>query len=227
MKVHTVTKANPAQVIADMGAKPITKTQPRTAGLDATMLAMSTVQEILAHVKGEGSFWHGIGKRIILGTTDYRAQLVKQLDASLKEMRAANAQALDGTISADGKPDPGKDAKKIAGGNVAAATVEISRCRTIANAFNGGGSVPGLVEFFAAQGKCKSDGLTLDHVSWTVMHKYASTFSESKAGRKADSWLTKFGKFLEGAGKLPEDADDTTKAQHAAAVALYNKMVKG
>ena len=226
MKVHTVTKPHYAAAIAESGATPISKAVVATAGRDATMQAMTTVQEILAHAKVENSFWHGMGKRIIEGTTDFRAQFVKQLNSALNDLRTGNAQALDGSVNSDGKPDPSKDARKKASANVAAATVEISRLRTIATAFNGAATVQGLIEFYVSQGKAKSDGITLDHVGWAAMYKYAVTFSEAKAGRPKHTWLQKFGKFLDSAGKVGEDATDAEKEQYAKALALFNAMSK-
>lgn len=224
MKVHTVTRVNPAQQIAEGGLTPVSKVVIENAGKDATLQAMSTVQEVLAHVKEDDRFWFGMGKRIIEGTTDFRAQFVKQLNAALKDMRANNAQALDGSVNSDGKPDPSKDARKQASKNVAAVGVNVSRLRTLATAFNGAATVSGLIEFYVSQGKAKSDGITLDHVSWTVMHQYAVTFSEAKAGRPKHTWLQKFGKFLESTGKLDEDASKEEQAQYAQVMALYNKL---
>lgn len=223
MKVHTIAKATPEATILAMGATPITKATIASAGKDATLQAMSTVQEVLAHVKEDDRFWYNMGRRIIDGTTDYRAQFVKQLNSALKDMRAGNAQALDTSVNTDGKPDPSKDARKQASKNVAAVSVNISRLRTLATAFNGAATVQGLIEFYVAQGKARSDGITLDHVSWTCMHQYAVTFGEGKAGRPAHTWLQKFGKWLEGAGRLAVYSKEE-QAQYNAAVALYNKL---
>lgn len=213
------------QDIANTGSLPMSKTPLKTVGTDAMMQATALTAELMAYVRGQAPKWHGFAVRIINLTTDGRAAFIKQLKEQTAEMRKANADAL-AVLDKAGKPDPSKSDNKTASGRVRSALVEVSKLSTIANAFNSGATIEGLIEHHATTGRQQSEGLTLEHVGYEVMVEYARLFSKSGAGRKADPWLVKFGKWLESQGKVGDDADEITQAQYAQAVALFNAMSK-
>jgi len=225
MKMHTVTRVNPAQVIAESGAGPIRKQDVPTEGMDARMQASVLVSSVMAHVVTEDGFWKRAAVQLIQGTTDFRAAFVKVMGEQLKECKRRNAEAF-GTVDKDGKANPTKGEVKLAGQRVSGAAVQISRLNTIAHGFNGGGNLDDLISWFAKLHQVPAGSVKLDAIGFMPIYEYAQTFKKSEAGRKPDAWLVKFGKWLDSAGKVGEDADDETKAQYAKAVALFNSMSK-
>ncbi len=208
--------------IARNGSLPMQKANIPAEGMDARMQAVTLVAEVMAKTRNDDRFWHGCAVRLIEGTTDFRAAFVKGLDAELKQLKKDNAESI-APINREGKPDPTKDDRKLAATRVNTATTYASNLRVIANGFNSGGTIDGLLVYAKETGR--RNHAQLNEVGWVVMVEYARKFVQAKAGRKADPWLIKFGKWLESQGKPAED-DVVGQEQHALIVAQYNALVK-
>lgn len=174
------------------------------AGTDARMQANTLAAEIMAHAQMDSKVWLRFAWRIIDGTTDMRAQLEKTLDSMLKDMRKNNAEA-GAVLGKDGKPDVSKADTKQAAARVNSANVQVSKLRTIGKAFNAAATVDGLLAHACETMRAPVGSCTREQVGFEVIVEYARQFSEAKAGRKADPFLTKLAKWLDGAGKPAED----------------------
>jgi hypothetical protein len=219
-----MSKVHSMQEIANTGSLPMTKAEIPASGLDARMLAANLVAEVLVHVKDDSKVWQGFALRLIRGTTDFRAAFVKGMKEQLAEIRKRNAEAY-GSIAKDGTPDPTKNETKMAGKLVATATVYVSKLTSIANAFNAAATAEGLIHEVAEQRRVRPENITLESIGFTLMADYASKFGDSKAGRKADPFLVKLGKWLDTQGKPAAEAgSDADKAQYEQVLALVNRL---
>jgi hypothetical protein len=192
--------------IARTGSTPMTKADIPAQGTDARMQGNMLANEVFAQVKLTGNIWRTFALRLINGTVDMRAAFLAACKTMLRDMRKQNSEAI-ANLNKDGKPDPTKDDTKLAAKRVNSATIEVSKLTTIANAFNAAATVEGLVEHANTTGRCK--GARLEDIGYEVMVEYARLFSESKAGRKADPFITKLSKWLE---KNPPAEDDKAGA---------------
>lgn len=205
MKVHTITKEHPSQTIAVMGSVPFQKQPIAPEGKDAKMQGNILAAETIALLKVETAKWQGIALNIINLTTDGREAYMKALDKQLAAMR----EDTENTIGADEKA-----AKKL----VASATVNISRCRTIAKAFNAGGTMEGMAEFHGVKDP--------ENLGFILIYNYAQTFSKATAGRKPDTLLVKLGKWIEAQKKgITDDATAEDRALMDELVRLHNRLV--
>lgn len=205
-------------------SEPMRKPEIPTAGTDARMLANTLAAEVMAHAQVDSKVWLRFAWRIIDGTTDMRAQFVTTLDEMLKDMRRVNAEA-GAALGEDGKPDVNKSDTKQASQRVNTAMVNVSCLRTIANAFNGAATIDGLLTHACESMRLKLGECTQDQVGWVVIVEYARTFSASKAGRKADPFLTKLAKWLDSAGK-PDESNEVDMAHWTTVAALVAKLQK-
>lgn len=212
------------QTIATSGSRPMQKQLIPSEGMDARMKAQLLVASVMAHVQTDAKVWQGFALQLIRGTTDFRAAYLKGMKEQLQDLRKQNANAF-GTVAKDGTPDPTKSEVKMAGKLVSTATQYVSKLNTIANAFNGAATAEGLIHHVAEQRKVKPEGITLESLGFTLIADYAAQFSDSKAGRKADPFIVKLGKWMDTIGKAAaEGGDDTAKAQYEQVLALVNKL---
>jgi len=217
MQVHTIAKEHPLQNIANSGATPMTKTPIKLESRDDRMAGNILAAEVLAFAKGHRNVWKGFALRIITDlTVEARAVFIK----ALKNEKAALTKA---------QTEHGFESKfsKV---NTASMTTEVSKLTTIANAFNSGATVAGWREYVNRQLDDKSkhaedDAAMLEHGSYDTLVAYSKLFSTSAAGRKADDWLTKFGKFLE--RNKPAEDDAKGAEFYEQAVKFYNGLNKG
>lgn len=205
-------------------SEPMRKPEIPVAGTDARMAANTLAAEVMAHAQIDAQVWLRFGWRLIEGTTDMRAQFVKVLDEMLKDMRRVNAEA-GAALDKGGKPDVSKSDIKQAASRVKVASVNVSCLRTIANAFNGAATIDDMLNHACKSMRVPVGSCTQEQIGWVVMVEYARTFSESKAGRKADPFLTKLAKWLDSAGKVAED-NETELAQWKAVAELVAKLQK-
>lgn len=218
MTVHSMQK------IAESGSQPMKKADLPVEGLDARMMAATLVASVMAHVQTDHKVWHGFAVQLINGTTDFRAAYTKGMKEQLRDLRKQNAAAF-GTIAKDGSPDPTQNEVKMAGKLVSTATQYVTKLNNIANAFNGAATVEGLIHEVAEMRNVRPEGITLDSIGFTLMAEYAAKFSSSVAGRKADPFLVKLGKWLDTIGKAAaEGGDAAAKNQYADVLALVNKL---
>lgn len=166
--------------------------------------------EVMARVRQQAHDWHGYAVRVIGFTIEAREAFLQAIKADIKDIKAKN---VIGTQDA-----------KAAARLVNSATTNVSELTTIAKAFNGGASVDGLRQWArkTINGTDTGPMPKLDQIGKDLIVAYARTFSESKAGRKADTWAVKLGKFLE--RNLPSDDDTAGRAQYDAVVKLYNSF---
>lgn len=168
---------------------------------------------VIAKCQDQQDTWQAFAHRAIALSNEGRAEFVGAIDAWLKDLRKGHTLL-------------GMD-KKQAGQRIASATTGASEMRTIANAWNAGASVDGLIEFdWTTTGKpCNAGGSPIKRafadIRYSVILAYARTFSDAKAGRPADSFLVKLGKFLE-KGKPGDDAPESDKVEYLSLVAYYN-----
>jgi hypothetical protein len=220
-KVHMIAAAAGSMAaIADGGMTPIVKDSTHADGKKVATFADRTnasilAAEVMAQVMAQDNVWRGYAMRIIGMSIEGRAAFVEIIGSTLKDTKKRNT--LDGAVEA-----------KAAAKRVASATVEVSKLRTVAMAFNAGASLDGLRQYAwetTGKGVNSSGNPTLpevEHIGYTVLVEYARTFSDSKAGRKADTWAQKFAKFLE--RNQPAEDDAVAVAQYDAAVKLSNSF---
>lgn len=183
----------------------------RVTTLDDKMQGNLLAQEAWAQARMSQNPWKGFADRIIGLNMEARAAFISAVDGLLKDAKKANT--LDGTVEA-----------KTAARRVASATVEVSKLRTFAKAFNAGASEAGLLEYVRLQTKLKPEQpLPLSDVAWMWMSEYARTFSDSKAGRKPDSFLVKLNKFLE--RNKPDGTVEADMKAYDKVVEFYNSLV--
>lgn len=217
--VHSPLQSAMAQACV---SEPMRSAPLQVVGTDARMLANTLAAEVVAHAQMDSKVWLRFAWRLINATTDMRAQFVKTLDEMLKDMRRVNAEA-GAALGKDGKPDVSKSDTKQASQRVNTAMVNVSCLRTIANAFNGAATIDGLLTHACESMRLKLGECTQDQVGWVVIVEYARTFSASKAGRKADPFLTKLAKWLDSAGK-PDESNEVDIAHWTQVAALVAKL---
>jgi hypothetical protein len=181
----------------------------RIATLDDTMMGNLLAQEAWAFARSSHQTWRSMGFRLIEMNHEARDAFVKAVKGLTTEAKKANK--LDGDVD-----------KKEAGKRVATATVECSKLRIIAESFNGAATVTGLCEYVKQATKCKQD-VSIDDVSYTMLVEYARTFSTSKKGRPALSWVAKMGKWLE-MNPIHDDSDQTDVDAYNAILGVYNGL---
>lgn len=204
------------QTIASSGSTPM-KAQPLpTVGSDVKSVANTLANEVIAQAMSVSTTWKGYALRIIALPADGRTQFLKSIDDWLKGIRKTTAETM-GNTNREGKPDPTKDDGQRAAKRVNSATVEVSKLRKIAQAWNSGGSTEGLVDYVRRVQRNPNFGeQDLPNLGYEVVVEYARTFSESTAGRKADPWIIKLSKWME---KNPVPADDPKAALLAKLIA--------
>jgi hypothetical protein len=176
MKVHTIQKPGSMAAIADSGSLPITKQPLPAEGLDAKMQGNVLADEVMALATMDQNRWHRIAWTIIRMTTDARAAYLKAIKKRLSTAKEAVEEA---------HGEGAKNEQKM----LRSATTQVSNCNTIANAFNAGATIEGLVEFHKV-----SDP---ENLGFLKLVEYARTFSKATAGRKPDPLLVKLHKWLE------------------------------
>ena len=220
--VHSPLQSAMAQACV---SEPMRSAPLQVVGTDARMQANTLAAEVMAQAQMDSKPWLRFAWRIINGTTDMRAQFCKVLDEMKKDMRRVNAEA-GAVLGRDGKPDISKSDTKQAAARVNSALNRVSVMTTIANAFNGGGTIDGLLAHACESMRLKLGECTQDQIGLEVIYEYAKKFSGSKAGPKPKAFLVKLTKWLEEAGKPHEDS--ATYAQdmehHAQVVALVAKL---
>lgn len=161
--------------------------QKRVATLDDKMAGSMLANEIMASAKMEPNIWRGYACRIMNLTAEARTALLNALKAE-KGAITKNQTALDYD-------------DKLAKKRTNSATTRVSEMQAFANAWNSGARVTGLMEYInqtsPAPMRVKDETEVMVHAGYTVMLEYARTFSKSKAGRPAKTWLMKMTKFLE------------------------------
>ncbi len=200
------------QTIARTGSLPMVKKPVPAQGRDAILAANMLAASVVAYAIGQAGSWRGFAVQVIGLTTDGRTAYMATMRDWLKDMKKRNAESMAADPS-----NPSKDDAKEAAKRVASATVQISNLNTIAEAFNGQGTVEGLCAFVATKQRVAPSTVGLGDCSFEMMRQYAVSLKASKAGRTADTWCVKFAKWIE---KNPP-ADDDTEGQ-----AVYALMVK-
>lgn len=190
--------------IAAGGLTPMKKAPIFNEGRDARVDGNMLAQQTIALARTQDQTWQNIAWSIIGLTTDGRAAYITALDKNLRAMK----DEVEEFHSMEQKA-----ARKL----VNSATVNISRCRTIANAFNGGASSDGMKAHYNVD---DPTGL-----GFIMIYNYAQTFSKSAAGRKPDLLLVKLGKWIEAQKKglsVDNPKEDHDVMQEL--ISLYNRL---
>ena len=141
--------------IADSGSVPIRKQDLPTIPMDARMLGNNIAAMVIAQAMTTALTWKAYAVQLITADVSTREQFVKSIDAWLKGAKKANADSM-GTMDKEGKANPTKDDTKLATQRVNSATVEVSKLKTVANAFNSGADIPGLIAHFGTTQRLSS-----------------------------------------------------------------------
>lgn len=210
MQVHHM------QAIAESGSVPMTKQPIKLESHDDWLAGNLLAAAVLAFAKGNVNSWRLFAIRVIGMTPEARAVFIKAIKAEQGAMTKAQTEY-------------GFTGKGFAKGNTKSFGVEVSKLTTIANAFNSGATVAGWMEYVNKQQEDKSkhakdEADMLANAGYETLVSYTRTFSNSKAGRKADDWLTKFGKFLE--RNKPTEDDAKGAEFYEQAVKFYNGLNK-
>lgn len=202
----TPTKTHPLQAIAESGAQPMTKVLAlRTGGMDG-LTGMMFAQQAIALCMEHGTAWSKLAHKLFPMNTQEREAAIK----TWRQWRIDKAKARkEGT-----EPSPKMDDKTFTRIMNTAAT-RISHMSTIAKAIDAGMGIGELAQHYSINVE-DVPGLSID-----TIYQLALTYRKSAAGRTADPFLVKLGKFLEKAKQnLPEsDLDHYNKV-----VEFYNNL---
>jgi len=204
------------ETIMNTQSKPMSKAPIRMESADDRYIGSMLAAEVMAQVKGNSNVWRDFAMRLIGMTVEARTVFINAIKADKAAMTKAQTEA-------------GFDAKysKV---NTNSLSVEVSKLTTIANALNSGATVSGWREFTGMQqsnkaNAPKTDDEMVEHAGYETLVQYARTFSNSKAGRKADTLLVKLGKFIK-ANKPDADADATQQRLFEELVEFYNSKAE-
>jgi hypothetical protein len=176
MRVHTIARQHPMAAILAAGALPMVAQPVPTMPQDDKQTGFLLAQECIAFMQTNAQGWQGKAMQLFRLTNEARTAFLSSLSAWLK-LQTATVQTITGQDE--------KRARK----NLASATVQISKLRTIANALNSGGSMKGLQEFHHVNDP--------QNLGFQSIYEWAQTFSKAKAGRTRDSMLVKLRKWIE------------------------------
>jgi len=168
--------------------QPMTKAQLPTESSDDRMQGNNLANEAIALAMNDGNAWRSLAFRIIGLTVEARKVFIEALKANTKNTVSANI-----TFGIE---------KKHARQNMASFSVNLSKLRAVANAWNKGGTFDGWLAHANSMVSDESKHMasaaqiTAD-AGFESLVAYARTFSESTAGRKAYTWAQKVNKWLE------------------------------
>lgn len=201
------------QVIAETGSRPMTKAPIRLESRDDRLTGTMLAAEVMAYAKGGRSKWREFAMRLIDMTVEARTVFLNTIRADKASMTKAQKEAGFG--------------EKFAKVNTASLSVEVSKLQTIASALNSGATVEGWMEYINYHQADRSKHATTpdevrEHAGYDTLVAYARTFSQSKAGRKADTLAVKLAKFLKN-NAPSQDADATEQRLYETLVEISNK----
>lgn len=212
--------------IADEAIGPITKSPIPQGGLDARMQGNNVANRVIATVRQDSrGVWRRFALEVVSLTTDGRVQFLKALREWLNELRK-HERAQTATKDKEGKPEPSKEERKQASARVNSATVEVSKLMTVAEAWNGQATEPGLLVYVNERtGKTYA---TAEEVPYERIVEYARSFKKAAAGRKPDPFVLRVAKLLETCKPRTDEGEPDGPADvelHAALVALVHAAV--
>ncbi len=219
-----ITKQAPRSTMGEIaagGMTPVSKAIDTGIPRDATMMGNTLANAVIAQAMTAAITWKGYALQLMALPPEGRDQFVKAIDQWLKDCKKRNAGAM-GTYDREGKANPTKDDTKLAGQRVNSATVEVSKLKAVAHAWNSGADDEGLIAYFRTTQRLGGKvPITVADIGYTVVVEYARTFSESKAGRKADPFVIKLAKWLE--KNPPAEGDTEGVEMYKRALALFDK----
>lgn len=157
--------------IADGAMMPIQKTPLKVMSRSDQMAGMLLAANVLAYNQTVAYGWADFGRELMAMTVEQREAFINAVKAELKEAKKEAVEAGDDS--------------KAAGKNLSANTVQVSRMTTIGKAFNAGGTVEGLMDFWNQETKA-AKGKSLADVPFITMYNYARMFTGSKAVNKPE-----------------------------------------
>lgn len=203
MKVHTLPRTSSLAAVAELHAEPIRQQPIPDMPHNDKMAGWTLAQEALALSRSSQSPWTGLAHRLFPLTIEGRVAFMDALKADKKEMREQLKEA-HGLAK-------NSEVAKMLHSTAGTATVRCSHLATIAHAINSGMDYETVGAFFKV-----SDP---QHVSIDVLYQLAKTYKDTKAGRKADPFVVKLGKWLDKASE-----DDKATQEYARILAVYETI---
>lgn len=187
------------QTIANTGSLPMVKKPLPKAGSDAVLAASVLAASVAAFVQGTLSrSWQGFGVEVINLPVDGREAFLTNMQEWLKDIKHDELRA----IGADPKTATDDDKKK-ARKRVASATVQVSMLNTIVHAFNGLGTIDGLILHYASDRKVPVESVGLSDVGFAHMYEYARAIKNGVASKGGKTFAEKLAAWLK--NNTPDD----------------------
>lgn len=196
-----MTKLHPMAAIAESGAQQMSRVVALRAA-NPGINGMAWAQTAIALCMTTASQWNVLVHQLFGMTIEDREAALK----AWREWKTAKTKAFKSGEETSPRMDE-KAFNRIMG----TATTRLSQMSTIAKAITAGMDYEALRVHYNLRTAEEAMGLSIDSV-----YEIAKGYVSAKAGRKADSFMVKLGKFLEASGKTLDDAD----------VATYNKVVE-
>lgn len=196
-----MTKLHPMAAIAESGAQQMSKVTALRAA-NPGINGMAWAQNAIALCMTTASQWTVLAHQLFGMTIEDREAALK----AWRDWKTAKTKAFKSGEETSPSMDE-KTFKRIMG----TATVRLSHMSTIAKAITAGMDYEALRVHYNLATADDANGLSIDAV-----YEIAKGYVVAKAGRKADSFIMKLGKFLEASGKTIDDSD----------VIIYNKVVE-
>ena len=188
--------------IAESGAQPMQKTVALRGGDYEKIQGSTWAQQAVALCISTAGQWNKLAQDLFGMTTQQREGAIK----AWRDWKSAKIKARKNGEEQHPAMDE-KTFKRI----MATATVRLSHMSTIAKAIDAGMDYETLRVWYKLDATELAANLSID-----AIYDVAKTFGQAKAGRKADTFVVKLGKFLEAAGKTLADDD----------LENYNKVVE-
>lgn len=186
--------AHAMHAIAQAAARPVGKAKDRRTS-EATE-GVRFARDVIEDAERANTTWLDRGMTLVHATKQFRAAALDVWQAYREEMREY------------ARANVNKDDKAKAMKQAASATTRVAELSAIASAWNSGASENGLAQYM---GELPGH----PNMSWGVLLAYARTFSQSKAGRPANTELQNLVGFLKRESKRENPTADDTRLHEA------------
>lgn len=207
--------------IADGAMMPVQKSPLILIPKDAVLEGNTWANRAIALSKGQRREWPRLLLELFSMTIEARAQVLKVLKQDHKEELRI--------LKADDDRCIGLDSKAAAKAN-ASQGVYLAQCSTIIKALQAGMSITSTAVFHGMSAEDAEDEewaleTMKDIATMGKIYAHALQFAKGKAGRAADPWMTKLGKWLD--KNAPSEDDETATEQYQVFIKMWNDMNKG
>jgi hypothetical protein len=205
-----VNTTHPLQQIADSGATPMRAAPIPLVPRDDVMAGVSLAAEVLAYVKSQdATAWLTFAMKIIALNPGGR-------DTFIKSLRDDRKDVVDSLIADGMEKDKAQRHGKVF-------DVQTSRLATIAQGFNSGATIEGLLEYRNGTRPADKHIRVLDQVAFITVYDYCRLFKKAGAAKPMQGFMDHLSKFLE--TRKPDEADEAQFAQYVAVVTMYNELL--